>query len=368
MPDDALPARSRAMEPQTIDQTIEQSDSQSQPQSAENPVLVEVTRGEMVESRHRGAFAVVDVEGNVVHSAGDLAREVYPRSAIKPLQALALVESGAADAFGVDDRELALACASHQGEAAHVDTARAWLARLGYGDDDLECGAHLPYSEPCAHSLIREGLPPQALHNNCSGKHAGFLTVARQLGVSPQGYIKFEHPVQQTVLGILEMMAGLDLRGAPRGIDGCGIPQYALPLGNVALSMARFANPADQPERRRNACARVRKAMAAEPMMVAGTHRFCTDVIVATGGRALVKTGAEGVFCAALPELGLGVALKIDDGATRASQVATGELLRRLDVIDAQTAETLAHQLNPELRNRAGTLVGEVRAADGPFH
>ena len=364
MPDDALPSRNRAMETQSI----EQSNSQGQTQTAENPVLVEVTRGEMVESRHRGAFAVVDVEGNIVHSAGDVERDVYPRSAIKPLQALALVESGAADAFGVDDRELALACASHQGETVHVETTRAWLARLGYSNADLECGAHLPYAESAAHAMIRQGQAPQALHNNCSGKHAGFLTVARQLGVSPQGYIKFEHPVQQSVLGILEMMSGLDLRGAPRGIDGCGIPQYALPLGNLALAMARFADPADQPERRQSACARVRKAMAAEPMMVAGTHRFCTDVIVASGGGALVKTGAEGVFCAALPELGLGLALKIDDGATRASQVATGALLRRLGAIDAETAETLAHQLNPELRNRAGTLVGEVRAAEGLFH
>ena len=359
MPDDAKPPRNQA---------VEQSKSQSQGQTTENPVLVEVTRGEMVESRHRGAFAVADVEGRIVLSAGDFEHNVYPRSAIKPLQALALVESGAADAFGVNDRELALACASHQGEAAHVDTARAWLARLGYSNADLECGAHLPYSEPCAHALIRAAEAPQALHNNCSGKHAGFLTVARQLGVSPQGYIKFEHPVQQTVLGILEMMAGLDLRAAPRGIDGCGIPQYALPLGNIALAMARFADPADQPERRRNACARVREAMAAEPLMVAGTNRFCTDVIVASGGRALVKTGAEGVFCAALPELGLGLALKIDDGATRASQVATAALLRRLGVLDEQTTERLSHQIRPQLHNRAGTLVGEVRAADGPFH
>ena len=332
-----------------------------------NPVLVEVTRGEMVESCHRGAFAVADVEGRIVLSAGDFERDVYPRSAIKPLQALALVESGAADAFDVDQKELAVACASHQGEPQHVEVVRAWLSRIGYSNADLECGAHLPYGEESAHALIRANQPAETVHNNCSGKHTGFLAVARQLGVAPKGYIKFEHPVQQTILGILEMMSGLDLRGAPRGIDGCGIPQYAMPLGKLALAMARFADPVDQPERRQAACAKVRAAMAAEPMMVAGTGRFCTQVISATGGRVLVKTGAEGVFCAALPELGLGLALKIDDGATRASQVATGAILRRLGVLDDDVAQGLSHLLTPELHNRAGTLVGEVRAAEPAF-
>jgi L-asparaginase II len=328
-----------------------------------NPVLVEVTRGDMVESLHRAAYAVTDVTGRVVLSAGNIERLVYARSAIKPLQALALVESGAAEAFGCSDAEVALACASHDGEPRHVETVRAWLARLGLSVADLECGTHLPGSEVSAHALIRAGEAPDATYNNCSGKHAGFLTLAKHLGVPLKGYIKYEHPVQQTILGILEMMCGLDLRGAPRGIDGCGIPQLGIPLGNVALAMARLADPSDQPERRQAACARIRRAMAAEPFMVAGSRRFCTKVIAATHGRALVKTGAEGVYCASVPELGLGVALKVDDGATRAAEVLVGHLLRRLQAIDATAAESLAEVLCQPIRNRAGAVVGEVRPA-----
>ncbi|MEX2631427.1 MAG: asparaginase [Tistlia sp.] len=332
---------------------------------AASPVLVEVTRGTLVESRHRGAFAVCDAEGRILHQAGDPERLVYPRSAIKPLQALALVESGAADAFGCTPAELALACASHDGEPLHSEAVTAWLGRLGLSPADLECGSHLPYNEAAAHALIRAGKAPGPEHNNCSGKHAGFLCVARQLGAPLEGYIDFGHPVQQTLLGILEQMGGLDLREAPRGIDGCGIPQYAMPLGNLALAMARLADPAGQPERRQAACLRIRAAMAAEPAMVAGERRFCTRIIRSTNGRALVKTGAEGVYGAALPERGLGIALKIEDGAGRAAEVVMGRLLRRLGLISEAEAEALQPILRPSIRNRVGRIVGEIRAAEG---
>ncbi len=333
------------------------------PRVRDNPVLVEVTRGDLVESRHRGAYAVCDTSGRVLLSAGDVERTIYPRSAIKPLQALALVETGAAEAHAVSDAELALACASHDGEPLHVEAALHWLQRLGLSAEDLECGAHWPYHEPSLRALAAHGGTPTAAHNNCSGKHAGFLTVARQLDAPTAGYIRFEHPVQQRVLGILEMLTGLDLRDAPRGIDGCGIPQYGAPLGNLALAFARFADPADQPERRQAACARVRRAMAEHPVMVAGHARFCTKVMAATQGRALVKTGAEGVFCAAAPELGLGVAVKIDDGATRASQVVMAGLLDRLGLLDAGARRALAPLLAPPLVNRRGETVGAVRLA-----
>ncbi len=327
-----------------------------------NPLLVEVTRGPMVESRHRAAFAVADCGGTVVLHGGDIARPVYPRSAIKPLQALALVETGAAEAFELGDAEIALACASHGGEPRHVDTVAAWLSRIGCGPDDLACGAHLPSTQRAMLDLIAGGGHATALHNNCSGKHAGFLTVARHLGHPTAGYIAHEHPVQQRVLGILESMTGQDLGEAPRGIDGCGIPTLGIPLGNIALAMARLALPDDQPEARQAAAARVRRAMAAEPFLVAGTGRFCTKVMEVTGERALVKTGAEGVYCAALTKLGLGVALKVDDGAGRAAEVLMGRLLLHLGVIDDAEAEALARTLSPPVLNRAGRHVGDLRA------
>ncbi|WP_119165175.1 asparaginase [Algihabitans albus] len=330
---------------------------------ADNPVLVEVTRGTMVESRHRGAFAVCDTEGRVLLSAGDVERTIYPRSAIKPLQALALVETGAAESFAVSDAEVALACASHDGEPLHAEAAQHWLQRIGLSVADLECGAHWPYHEPSLRTLAAHGGTPTAAHNNCSGKHSGFLSLAQHLRAPTAGYIRFEHPVQQSVLGILEMMTGLDLRDAPRGIDGCGIPQYGMPLGNLALAFARFAEPNDQPERRQAACARIRRSMAEHPVMVAGHERFCTKVIAATQGRALVKTGAEGVFAAAVPELGLGVAVKIDDGQKRASEVVMAGLLNRLGLLDEGARQVLAPLLEPPLVNRRGETVGVIRLA-----
>jgi L-asparaginase II len=328
-----------------------------------NPVLVEATRGAMVESRHRGAFAVVDAEGRVIASAGDTERPIYARSAIKPLQAIPLVETGAAEAFGLGDAEIALACASHRGEPRHVETVTAWLARIGCSVADLECGTHLPTDERAMAELLGARGTPHAAHNNCSGKHSGFLTLARHLGLPTEGYIRYEHGVQQRMLGTLESMTGLDLGAAPRGVDGCGIPVIAVPLGNLALAMARLADPVDQPEPRQAACARIRAAMAAEPFMVSGTGQFGTRVISETGGRALVKTGAEGVFCGALPGEGLGIALKIDDGAGRAAEVAMAGLLARFGPLDA------GHGLcAPQLRNRAGTVVGELRPpAGGPL-
>ena len=340
-----------------------------------NPVLVETTRGALVESRHRGAFAVVDVTGRVVASAGDTERPIYARSAIKPLQAIPLVESGAAEAFGLGDGEIALACASHRGESRHVAAVTAWLARIGCSVSDLECGAHLPANERALAELLGARETPHAAHHTCSGKHAGFLTLARHLGLPTQGYIRLEHGVQQRMLGTLESMTGLTLGAAPRGVDGCGIPVLGVPLGNLALAMARLADPADQPEPRQAACARIRSAMAAEPFMVSGTGRFCTRVISETAGRALVKTGAEGVFCGALtgagsgagsgagPGADLGIALKIDDGAGRAAEVAMAGLLARFGLLDA------GHELlAPRLHNRAGVVVGELRLpAGGPI-
>ncbi len=332
---------------------------------AADPVAVEVTRGGVVESRHRAACAVADAQGRVVHAWGDVARPVYPRSAIKQIQALPLVETGAAEAFGVDDAELALACASHGGEPDHIAVVAAWLARLGLSEGDLECGAHLPMHAESADALLGGGGKPSQLHNNCSGKHAGFLTTALHLGAPTRGYIHPDHPVQRRVARVIGEMAGLDASRAPAAVDGCGIPTVGLPLTGLAAAMARFADPSALDAARAAAVGRVRAAMSARPAMVAGTGRFSTALIAASGGDVLAKTGAEGIYAVALPALGLGVALKVEDGAGRASEVAVAAVLRRLGALDDGLAARLADFVVAPVVNRAGLRVGEVRPAAG---
>ncbi len=325
------------------------------------PVLVETLRGDVVESRHRGSFAVVDATGRVVASAGDIAAPVFPRSAVKPLQALPLVESGAADALALSDREIALACASHRGEPAHVDAVRAWLAAAKLGPSDLECGAHAPANEAAAAALIRQGLPPSPLHNNCSGKHAGFLCTAAHLGEDTRGYVGRDHPVQRRVADALADMTGADVAAAPCGHDGCGIPAFALPLRAIARGMARMVDTAGLGPARARAAGTILTAMAAEPFFVEGTNRFVSTCLAVAGDSVRVKVGAEGFYAAALPRLGYGIALKIEDGATRAAELATASLLRSLGCFDAGQERALATFLAPVILDVAGVPVGALR-------
>jgi L-asparaginase II len=323
-----------------------------------HPVMIEVTRGGVVESRHVGAAAVLGADGRVEASWGDIDAPVYARSAIKPLQAIPLVESGAAERFGLGDAEIALACASHNGEPRHVTTVRAWLARVGLGEADLECGGHAPLRLPAYAAMLRSGEEPTATYNNCSGKHAGFLTTAVHLGEPTRGYIRPEHPVQQRLRVLYGELAGIDLTQAPAGTDGCGIPTLGVPLRAMARAMARMADPGGLTPARAAAIRRIQAAMWAEPFMVAGTDRFCSRLNTLLPKRAAVKTGAEGVFCAMLPGLGLGVALKIHDGAGRAAEVALATILRRLGVLEGSD-----ELLQPPVHNVVGLRVGEMRPA-----
>jgi L-asparaginase II len=327
------------------------------------PVAVEVYRGGRVESRHRVALAVVDARGGKRLVVGDPRTAVFPRSAFKPIQAIPLVESGAADAFGLDARELALACASHGGEPDHVATVTAWLARLGLGVGDLACGPHLPSHGPTAAAMQRAGEAPSRVHNNCSGKHAGMLTTAVHLGEPPAGYETPDHPVQRRIRTVLEAMAGETL-AAPPGIDGCGIPAWTMSLEGLARTAARFADPTDLSPARRAAVHRLAAAMRGEPWFVAGTGRLCTALMQAAPA-VLAKTGAEGVFWAALPEMGLGVALKVEDGAARAAEPALLAALRALGALDDRATAALAGFARPTLHNHAGAVVGEIRVVDG---
>lgn len=329
----------------------------------EDPVLVEYVRGDMVESRHRGSALIVDHAGRVLERWGDTARPVYARSALKPIQAIPLVESGAAGQFDLSDAEIALACASHGGETRHVETVARWLDRIGLGVADLECGAHPPLYAPAAEALYAAGQKPTALQNNCSGKHTGFLSTAVHKGEKTKGYIRLDHPVQQRILGILEQLAEVDLQNAPKGIDGCGIPVIGLPLERLAFAFARMARPAGLPKPRIAAIARIRKAMSAEPFMVAGSGRSCTRLMGRFGERLQVKMGAEGVFVAMLPDKGIGIALKMADGANRAAEIAMLALLRRAGLYDAAVERELAEAGSGIVHNVVGREVGTIRPA-----
>jgi L-asparaginase II len=329
-----------------------------------NPVLVEVTRGGRVESRHRGAAVIADAEGASVFAKGDVDAPVFPRSAVKAMQALPLIETGAADAFGFGARELALAQASHGGEPPHVAGVSAMLQAIGLGEGDLECGAHMPNHGVSARALIRDGHEARQLHNNCSGKHANFLAVARQLGIEHRGYVAAQHPVQELVRAALQDLTGAAHDPEHCGIDGCSIPTYALPLRALARGFARFASGSGLAAERAAAARRLYEAAVGEPYFVAGTGRFCTEVMQLLGGAALLKTGAEGVFCAAIPSLGFGVALKCEDGTTRASEAIMAALLAQLFT---DQAEPLRRWTQGPVVTRLNAPVGEVRAVTHAF-
>jgi L-asparaginase II len=333
-----------------------------------NPVLVEVMRGGHVESRHAGALAIVDADGAVLAALGDIGRSVFPRSAVKLLQALPLVASGAADRLALSDAELALACASHNGEEAHVQTAASMLAKAGLDATALECGAHWPSLDTAARALAARGGEPGALHNNCSGKHAGFACLACAMSGGADlrgflaGYVKPGHAVMREVSAALQAATGADLPNAPRGTDGCAIPTYAIPLRQLALAFARVGTGTGLSADHARAAQRLRHAVAREPFMVGGTGRFDTRVMERLGERAFVKVGAEGVYCAALPQRGLGVAIKMDDGNNaRAVEAVMAALIEALVSLGDDEAVFMRSLSEPVLRNWNGTEVGGLR-------
>ena len=332
-----------------------------------NPVLVEALRGTRVESRHRGAIAMADADGTIALELGEVEQPIYARSAIKALQALLLIETGAADRFYLADAELALACASHGGEPPHVAGVERMLGRIDLDPSALECGAHFPIHQGSAHALVRAGRSPSAVHNNCSGKHAGFLACCRAMEVDHRGYLSPAHPVQREVKAAIENLAGLSIADDCCAIDGCSVPTWALPLRNLAKAFARFGTGQGLAAGRAAAAGRLRAACVANPFLIAGTGRFCTQVMEALGSRVFVKSGAEGMQCAALPELGLGIALKCDDGAARAAEVVMAWALGRLMRDDAARA-ALSPFMRPELHNWNGTVVGRLCPAAGSGH
>jgi L-asparaginase II len=318
--------------------------------------MVEIWRGDMVESLHHGHAVVCDASGAVVEAWGDPATVIYPRSSCKMIQALPLVESGAAEGLGSE--HLALACASHSGAAIHTGRVARWLADLSLAEEALRCGPQMPEDAEARETLLCGHVAPGQVHNNCSGKHAGFLTLSRHMGAGPE-YVDPDHPVQRAVRAAFEEVTG---EASPRfAIDGCSAPNFATSLHGLARAMARFA-AAEATDGRGRAMIRLREAMVRHPELVAGEERACTTLMRAMGGRAAVKTGAEGVFVAIIPDLRLGVALKIVDGTTRASECAIAAILARLGLLDRSGAAARRY-LDAPILNRRGIATGAIRAA-----
>lgn len=327
-----------------------------------NPVCVEVTRGNLVESRHRGSVAVVDGDGKLVLALGDIERAVFPRSACKAMQALPLVESGAADAYGFGARELALACSSHNGEDEHVALAASMLARAGRDVGALECGAHWSMDQATLIHQARNLDKPTALHNNCSGKHAGFVCGCCHQGIDPEGYVGYDHPLQRQIRETMQSLTGTPLGHDNCGTDGCAIPSYAVPLRSLAHGFARMATGSGLEPLRAKASRRLLEACMAEPFYVAGTGRACTKLMQAAPGRVFAKTGAEGVFCATVPEQGIAIALKCDDGNSRAAEIMVAAILARFFETGGDAHTGLTVLAGKALRNWNGIHVGEIRA------
>ena len=323
-----------------------------------NPVLVEITRGPLVECSHRGVLAVVSRDGRVVLELGDIARSVYPRSAIKPLQALPLVESNAAAAFGFADKHIAIAAASHSGTREHVEAVRQMLQLAGLNEKALHCGTHLPRDETEQRALLLADTKPGPLHHNCSGKHAGMLATARHLGETVDGYWDASHPVQMRIRTVLEDMCGMKIGPEVCGIDGCMVPNWALPAKALAQSYANFGADAGLSNLRVAAARQIMSAALAAPDYFAGPTRLDTRVLKQFGGAAFVKTGAEGAYAGTFPQAGLGFALKIDDGATRAAEAVVSML------IEAFVPEARGQMPLKTMKNAQGIEVGVVRPSE----
>jgi L-asparaginase II len=327
----------------------------------DNPVMTRVWRDGHVESQHRGAWVLVDTAGNVLDGAGEWKQPIFARSSTKSLQALPLLESGAAERFRFDDADIALALSSHDAEACHTERVAACLARLGLSVGDLRCGSHEPGSRDARDALIRAGEEPSALHNNCSGKHAGFLALALQLGVAPARYLDPASAGQRLVRRAVEEMTGVAPAELALAIDGCSAPTFRLPLASLATGIARVANPDGLAAARRAACERMTRAVATWPELIAGSRgRFCTDLVRASGGRVFPKIGTEAVYVAGIRGKDRGLAVKIDDGNVRGMHALVVALLERLGFLAANEVDALRAWAEGPIANLASVEVGRV--------
>lgn len=326
---------------------------------AANPVLVVHTRGGITESFHRGVVCVVNGAGEVIKSAGDVTQICYPRSALKYFQHIPLITSGAFDHYGFTLKELALMCGSHNGEAMHVDTARGILAKIGLGEEYLGCGAQPPTHKKDAHALILAGKEPGAIHNNCSGKHSGFLAWCTYHQQPLDSYLSASHPLHLEIRRITALFHEISEEELITGLDGCSAPIFAMPVVNQAIAYKNLLHPEKfRDEKITRACALIREALQAHPEMVAGTRRYCTDLMAVTKGRVIGKTGADGVYSMAIPDKGWGICIKIDDGRMGPQYHVAQAVLEHFGLLSSEEALTLHPYLVTENKNYAGNITG----------
>ena len=325
-----------------------------------NPVVMsEIWRGGLLESLHMGHAVICDAGGDIVQAWGDPNIVVLPRSSSKMIQALPLIESGAADAQGLSTRQLALSCASHNGAHIHTNAVQNWLDDLGLGESDLRCGSHDPKDTEAHEGLIRACAKPTQLHNNCSGKHTGFLTLTKHLNAGPE-YVDPDHPVQKACLEAFESVT--DEASPGYAIDGCSAPNFMTTLHGMARAMAFYAAASEGHDARQTAARRLWQAMVAHPELVAGEGRACTELMRACTEPVALKTGAEAFFVAIIPGRKLGVALKIVDGGTRGAECAIAAILVRLGVLDADHPATKKF-MNAPITNCRGIQTGMIKPA-----
>lgn len=323
--------------------------------------LVEVTRGDIVESIHRGSVAVVNNEGSLIFKLGDVNRLCYMRSASKPIQIIASLEAGIVEKYGLSLAEIALSMSSHSGEKIHIDTLNSILQKTGISADALQCGIHEPLGLDAARKLISDGLTPTSLHCTCSGKHLAQLAAVKAKGLSMADYDKLGGGIQPEILNIISAFSGVKVPQIKLGIDGCGIPVYAIPLRKMAFAYANLCSDSFMNGKYNRYQEYVLKAMAAHPEMIGGKERFDTEVLTHYGDRLICKFGDEGVYCVGLVGKGTGIALKIEDGHTRAVGPAILETLRQIGVVGEAELEPLKDFWKPTVKNHRGEKVGEIK-------
>jgi L-asparaginase II len=326
-----------------------------------NPVLVEVYRGEVLESFHRGVICMVNQNDEVIYSLGDIEQLCFPRSAMKFFQQIPLLTSGAVEHFGFTQKEIAIFCGSHNGEAIHVETVRGILDKIGLTEDDLECGPQMPTLKEDAHYLIKHDMEPKRIQNNCSGKHAGFLAYCVYKKLPVKDYINPEHPLHQAIMKIVSEFHRYPLDKIKVGIDGCSAPIFAFPVKNQAIAYKNLVSPVEFDEATRKACKMMVDSITAFPEMIAGKRRYCTDLMKEAGGKLIGKTGADGIYSIGLVEQKYGICIKVDDGKMGPQYNVAQSVIEQLGILSSEQNKKLHGYVLQETKNFGGLLTGETR-------